>query len=488
MITSNSVPLNWLHEHPDNLRAEYDADAIKELAASIESVGLLSPILYRKFVDELHPDTPYLQISAGHRRYRALLHLVATKKLNADALVPAIERVDGENSTPTSEDDLAVMLVENLQRVDISPIDEARGYFALANTHKMKQSDIAKLVGRSAAHISKRLALLTLPDYAQAKVNDGSVSLDDAYAIAQIDPEFSKDLLKCVRKGETIRSWEISSAQRKQAEAKSIVKMDKALAQAMIETVEQPEREGRIRLDTFDHTTLKDYKPRKGDQVVRHGSSVTVWRKQTPKEVAAFEQAQEQAKTPHEIWRGRTYAAQQAYREECDAISQRHSIAMADLLLSLGGKELAKGVVERVLTSPVRYPQNACNLLGLEPNPADCTAADGRMKPEWQWPWAELLEGWLATDTTNRKLTLWLLQNRSPMCQRAFDDLLPRFAYPEAPDHGIEPWQDTDGNWITDRVNPEYEAEDEAEYDDEYEEIDDTAPGEDAAVDEEQAA
>lgn len=180
------LPLEQLLANPDNPRA--DVGDVTELAQSIRENGgrLLQPIvvvpapLYRAESGQMPDETDdgrYVVI-AGHRRRAALLELDA---LEADCIV----RTDLVG--PAAQ---IAMLVENLQRVDLAALEEAEAFNRLKGLG-LKQRDIADRVGRSQAHISKRLALLNLPEVARQAVVDGSVTLGDAAAVAALvdDPD-----------------------------------------------------------------------------------------------------------------------------------------------------------------------------------------------------------------------------------------------------------------------------------------------------------
>lgn len=154
----------------DNVRQHSDTDRDKELRQSLAESGLLEPLVVTP------RDGKYL-IVAGYRRYTQIGELIAGGSWTH--LIPVVIR------EMTDDERVAAMLIENLQRVDLDPIEEATGYFKLVGM-KWKQQDIAKKIGRSKAHISKRLALLALPADVQAKVRSGEVTLDAAVLLAQI--------------------------------------------------------------------------------------------------------------------------------------------------------------------------------------------------------------------------------------------------------------------------------------------------------------
>lgn len=169
------IELGDLKPDPDNERGEITEASVKDLAATIKAVGLLQPLVVRWAGDDGY------FVVAGHRRLVALQTLKKAKVTEADNgkplfPVPCIERDNDATDT------VAARLIENLQREDIHPVDEARGLFRLVGLG-VKQKDMVKLLGRSAAHVKDRLLLLELPDEAQQRVNSGTLAIKDGLAL-----------------------------------------------------------------------------------------------------------------------------------------------------------------------------------------------------------------------------------------------------------------------------------------------------------------
>lgn len=179
--TLDWVPVKNLKFNPNNPRKVFDAAQIKSLADSIEQEGQLQPMRVR--ADGT--------IIAGERRKRALDLLIQTKRLPADTEASCIIMV----GTTEAEDQIAA-LIENIQRVDLTPLEEARGYYSLLDLD-VRQADIAKRVGRSTAHVSKRLSLLTLTDEAQGLLDNGAITIEYALGLTGItDPKKQTALAK----------------------------------------------------------------------------------------------------------------------------------------------------------------------------------------------------------------------------------------------------------------------------------------------------
>ena len=149
-------------------RRSFSDDALAELAQSISEHGVLQPILVRPM---LHGG---YQIVAGERRYRA-------SRLAGLTEVPVIirELTDGET--------MQIALIENLQREDLTPLEEAAGYRTLADEYGFSQEDIAKTVGKSRSAVANAMRLLSLPDEAKSLLEDGRLSAGHARALLAID-------------------------------------------------------------------------------------------------------------------------------------------------------------------------------------------------------------------------------------------------------------------------------------------------------------
>ena len=154
-----NVRVGDLHSDPDNPREHLDD--IEELADSIRSIGLLQPPVVRR-------DGTRLIIVAGHRRVAAVRHL---KWTDVDVIVRNQMRPDHV---------LAAMLIENGQRRDLDPMEEAHGLAKLKAQHGHSDADLAVMIGRSIAFVSNRLALLHLTAAEQAEVRSGQLGVTHA--------------------------------------------------------------------------------------------------------------------------------------------------------------------------------------------------------------------------------------------------------------------------------------------------------------------
>ncbi len=188
--TLRELPLTSLRPNPYQPRTRLDETALVELTASLETSGLLQPVLVR-------PRHGTYELIAGERRWRAAERLGWAK-------IPAVVK-DVDDQTL-----LTLALVENLQRDDLSPIDEAKGYQRLGEEFRLPQSEIARVVGRNRATVANLLRLLQLPAEVQALVHDGSLSEGHARALLGVtDQERLLSLAReAVEQGWSVRDME----------------------------------------------------------------------------------------------------------------------------------------------------------------------------------------------------------------------------------------------------------------------------------------
>ncbi|NLF28896.1 MAG: ParB/RepB/Spo0J family partition protein, partial [Clostridiales bacterium] len=149
-------------------RERFDEGALRELAESIKSVGVLQPILVRQTGERY-------EIIAGERRYRA-------SRLAGLSEIPAIVR-DWDDQRR-----LEAALVENLQRDDLNPVEEATGVRKLMEAAGLTQERVAERIGKSRPAVANLLRLLTLPEDVQKMLVDGRLSAGHARALVTVDP------------------------------------------------------------------------------------------------------------------------------------------------------------------------------------------------------------------------------------------------------------------------------------------------------------
>jgi ParB family chromosome partitioning protein len=165
-----------VHPSPFNARKHFDEAGLRELAISIQAKGILQPILVRP-----RPDDGY-EIIAGHRRYRAA------------GMTPEFTMLPCIVSDVSDDEAIEIMITENLQRKDISPMEEAEGFMQLADMKNMDVHDIAARIGKSPSYVAQRLKLNSLISEIQDIVHMGKLRIKDAMIIAGLSADNQKEL------------------------------------------------------------------------------------------------------------------------------------------------------------------------------------------------------------------------------------------------------------------------------------------------------
>jgi ParB family chromosome partitioning protein len=170
---ADSIALDLIDPNPDQPRKRFDAEEIESLAASIREKGVIQPLVLRPAPGA----QGRYQIVAGERRWRA----AQAAQLHE---VPAVVR------TLSDSEVLEVALLENIQRADLNPVEEAQGYAQLIERHGHTQDRIAAITGKSRSHVANTLRLLKLPPAALALLESGALSAGHARAaLSAEDPE-----------------------------------------------------------------------------------------------------------------------------------------------------------------------------------------------------------------------------------------------------------------------------------------------------------
>lgn len=164
--TSITLPIAKIEPRAGQPRKQFDETGLIELSESIIEHGLIQPVIVRK------TDGGYYQIIAGERRWRAA-------RMAGLSEIPA--RIIEADDRETAE----LAMVENLQREDLNPVEEARGYKALMEGYNLTQEEAAQRVGKSRPVVANSLRLLNLPDEILGKIEDGTLTLSHARAILE---------------------------------------------------------------------------------------------------------------------------------------------------------------------------------------------------------------------------------------------------------------------------------------------------------------
>lgn len=198
------IDIQLIITNPDQPRKDFDPVALQELANSIKEKGILQPILVEKTGDK------YL-IIAGERRYRAALMAHLTQ-------VPIII---GHFS---KQEKLEIALIENIQRKDLTPIEEALAYEALMRNSNINQDELAKKVGKNRSTIANSLRLLKLNDLMKEAVSRGTLTAGHARAILSVDSKENQQKLFEVieKKGLSVREAEAMAAKLNQEDDNAV--------------------------------------------------------------------------------------------------------------------------------------------------------------------------------------------------------------------------------------------------------------------------
>lgn len=185
-----SLPIASIVTNPDQPRKSFDETQLSELSDSIKQNGVLQPILVRKKGDKY-------EIVAGERRYQA-------SKLAGLKEIPAIVREIDDAEV------FQLALIENLQRSDLTPIEEARGYRQLLDTKGLTQEGLAKILSKSRSAIANTLRLMDLPQEVQDLMEEGQITAGHARAILAVPTEEGRIKLaqKVVAENLTVRQTE----------------------------------------------------------------------------------------------------------------------------------------------------------------------------------------------------------------------------------------------------------------------------------------
>ena len=253
--TKNStlIKLSQIEPNATQPRKDFDPEALSELAESIRTHGILQPLAVRKLSENRY------QIIAGERRWRAA-------------------REAGLSELPVyiiDADDRAVMelaLVENLQRRDLNPIEEAEGYRVLMGEFSLTQEECAARVGKSRPVVANALRLLSLPDEVREFLSDGKLSVGHAKILLAVSDK--KELVKLakiiVENAYSVRQAELlvkkAMQQKKEAPAKSSVsvnyleQVEKRLSGKLGRKVKlvSGRKKGRIELEFYDTNDLNN--------------------------------------------------------------------------------------------------------------------------------------------------------------------------------------------------------------------------------------
>lgn len=184
----NKVPIEFVHPNPRNPRRSFGEEELSDLAQSIREHGVVQPVVVRTATGGRY------EIIAGERRWRAA-------QLAGLAEIPVIIREVDDRVA------LELAIIENVQRSDLNPVEEALGYQQLIDEHNYTQADLGQVIGKSRSHVANTLRLLKLPDEVRQMLVDGVLSAGHARTLVTAeDPVALAKLI--VEEGLSVRQAE----------------------------------------------------------------------------------------------------------------------------------------------------------------------------------------------------------------------------------------------------------------------------------------
>jgi ParB family chromosome partitioning protein len=210
-----AVPIEFVHPGRFQPRKRFDPEGIQSLVDSVRERGILQPLLVRR-----HPDsaTEY-ELIAGERRWRA-------------AQIAGLHEVPVVVRELTDREALEIALVENIQRQDLTPLEEAEGYRRLMEEFGHTQEVLARSVGKSRSHVANMLRLLTLPDPLKEMVNDGRLTAGHARALLGV-PDSVAIAQDVVARGLNVRQAEQLAREAQAPKADAVTAAGRAVARAV---------------------------------------------------------------------------------------------------------------------------------------------------------------------------------------------------------------------------------------------------------------
>jgi ParB family chromosome partitioning protein len=198
------APIENLKPNPRNPRRTFGDAELDELAASIREHGIIQPIVVRKVAGA----GDSFEIIAGERRWRA-----AQRANLHDVPVTIVEATDAQA--------LEFAIIENVQRADLNPIEEAGGYLALMNEFKHSQEAVAQIVGKSRSHVANTLRLLSLSEPVRALVQSGALSAGHARMLVG-QPNALEIAQDIINRGLSVRQVEQMARKDGRAQAREV--------------------------------------------------------------------------------------------------------------------------------------------------------------------------------------------------------------------------------------------------------------------------
>ena len=220
------LPIEKIEPRADQPRSDFDQEALEELAESIRQHGMIQPVTVRKL------DGGYYQIIAGERRWRA-------------ARMAGLREIPVRILDVDDQETAELALIENLQREDLNPVEEAQGYRALMDGYGLTQEKVAQRVGRSRPVIANALRLLNLPESVQEMLSSGELTLSHARAILELQSAADQETAaqQTVERGLSVRETTALVKKLASAGKSSKEKKDPRIAPDGVDYMAQVEKE-----------------------------------------------------------------------------------------------------------------------------------------------------------------------------------------------------------------------------------------------------
>lgn len=243
------IDINDIKPNSNQPRKTFDEDKLDELAASIEAHGLIQPVVLRKSGNGY-------EIVAGERRWRA------ARKIGIKELPCIVKEL-------TDEENMLLAIIENMQREDLNPIEEAEGISQMIDTYGLTQEQVSKSVGKSRPYITNSLRLLKLSIEVRDMVAEGSISIGHAKAILSVTNEERQYEIaeKVIREGLSVRQTEKLAKEEKTPKKKSARKAKDADIKRVEEdlkevlgtkvTLNQKGKKGKIEIEFYSKDELE---------------------------------------------------------------------------------------------------------------------------------------------------------------------------------------------------------------------------------------
>ncbi len=213
----NQIDIESIVPNPLQPRRQFEESSLQELAASIRQQGILQPLLVRAWQGKY-------QLIAGERRLRA-------------AQLAGLQQVPARVIAVNDEQALELTIIENLQREDLNPMEQARAFAQLANRFQLSQEQIAEKTGKDRSSVANFVRLLKLDNEIQSMLESGSLSMGHARALASLPAERQLELArKAVAQGWNVRQIE------KQAQPAEKTKVEQRADPNVVDAQEQLER------------------------------------------------------------------------------------------------------------------------------------------------------------------------------------------------------------------------------------------------------